>query len=179
MGQNLKGVTGMGWVMDLLWWVWVIKIWACDTSIRGWLQFRAHQAQQVSDASNRVWEGFQLGGCVALLSLSSWLLFQGLGVPRWSVRTRHQLRWLQTSPNPHEAMWEKEATCRWGCNKQKMMIGNMANTGLRQNRSSGLHVGLVGMLVINFLFQKSHCIFFPCWFLFWCQKASGSFALEA
>jgi len=27
------------------------------------------------------------------------------------------------------------------------------------------NVGLVGMLVTNFLFQKSHCIFFPCWFL--------------
>jgi len=43
-----------------------------------------------------------------------------------------------------------------------MMKGNMADAekGLRQNRGQGLRVRLAEMLVTNFLFQKSHCIFF-------------------
>ena len=45
----------------------------------------------------------------------------------------------------------------------------MAGTGLQQNECPSMHVWLVGMLVTSFLLQKTHCIFFPCWFLWQCQ----------
>jgi len=45
----------------------------------------------------------------------------------------------------------------------------MAETGLRQNGGQGYHVGLVRMLVTNCLFKKSHCLFFPCWFILRCR----------
>jgi len=80
------------------------------------------------------------------------------------VRTRRQLCWLL----PHEAMWEREATCWQGSGRRRMTIGNMAETGLRRNGGPGFHVGLAGMLVTNCLFQKSHCLFFPCLFLLRC-----------
>ena len=81
------------------------------------------------------------------------------------VRTRCQLCWLF----PHEAVWEKEATCWQSPNRQKMLIGNMAEAGLWWNGGQGLHVRLVGMPMISFVFQKSHCIFFPGLFLLWCK----------
>ena len=49
------------------------------------------------------------------------------------------------------------------------MAGNMAGISLPQNEGPGLHVWLVGMLVTSFLLQKTHCIFFPCWFLWPCR----------
>ena len=45
-------------------------------------------------------------------------------------------------------------------------------TGLPRNEGPGLHVWLVGMLLTSFLLQKTHCIFFPCWFLWLCRTPS-------
>ena len=70
---------------------------------------------------------------------------------------------------PHEAMWEREATCWRGPGRQRTTLGNMAETGQQQNGGQDLHVGLAGMLVTSYLFQKSHNIFFPCLFLLWCR----------
>jgi len=59
-----------------------------------------------------------------------------------------------------------------------MTIGNMAETGLRQNGGQDLYVRLARMLVTRYLFQKSHYIFFQCLFL-WCRTPKFFFALEA
>jgi len=131
-------------------------------------------------------------------AVSSWQWFQGLGVSssvasaslqlrssqaycvpfvvgmNHEVRTRRQLRWLL----PHEAMWEREATCWRGPGRQRTTIRNMAETGLWQNGGQDLHVGLAGMLVTSYLFQKSHCVFFPCVFLLRCQTPQAHGALR-
>jgi len=41
-----------------------------------------------------------------------------------------------------------------------MIIGNMAETGLKRNGDQSLHAGVVGMLVTSFLSQKTQYIFF-------------------
>jgi len=61
------------------------------------------------------------------------------------------------------------------------MIGNMAEIGLQWNGGQGLQVGLVGMLVTKFIFQKSHDIAYFFRVDFYCSVECLKFlvALEA
>jgi len=95
------------------------------------------------------------------------LVFPFLVVMNHGVRTNRQLHRLL----PHKGLpgWEREVNGWQGLYRHETMTGSMAGIGLPQNKGPGLHVWLVGMLVTSFLLQKTHCIFFPCWFLWLCQ----------
>ena len=73
--------------------------------------------------------------------------------------------------HPHKEFpgWEREVNGWRGLYRHETMTGNMAGIGLPRNGGPGLHVWLVGMLVTSFLLQRTHCIFFPCWFLWLCR----------
>jgi len=58
-------------------------------------------------------------------------------------------------------------------------MGSMAKTGVRQNGGQDLHVGLAGMLVTSYPFQKSHYIFFHVYSYCGVERLKFLFALEA
>ena len=58
------------------------------------------------------------------------------------------------------------------------MTANTAETGLQLNEGKGLHAWLVEMLVISFPFQRTRCIFYPCWFMAVSNTSSFSLYLK-
>jgi len=60
----------------------------------------------------------------------------------------------------------------------KTITVNMTKTNLYRNESQGLRVELVGMLVISFLFQKSHYILFLLVFIALSNSSSSSWYVK-